>query len=579
MSTVFLCKTVMKKSQLKLFTQKLIISSLIAIFWLNPVLAQQDSINRVEIYKILNDVQLLRPHQPPRPLKKGDVLVPGDVIRTGAKSRVELLFNDGSLARIGAKSTFRLTPGLRRFQLPSNSSQFIVERGNVLITTPNGDIITPNGFLGEIITLNNGIAQPTDDAKDYYRAIEKEPNNAVPYVGLGWLLRKQKKLYEAIAAFQKAIQLNPKYTVAYVGLGSTLANQNKLDAAIAAFQKAIQIDPQYTIAHLSLGNALHRQRKLDAAIASFRQALKLPEDKNIQPTSAHTLAHNNLGYALQQQGKLTEAIVEFQLALKLDSEYATAQNNLKEAQRLLALKQNPQPSIIDDRQWVPSPQEEPLVGVLRSVVRIIATNSSPSTNYGAGWVIKRQGNKAWIVTNRHVVTDPEVTNRPSNKIELEFYSEPPPNKYIPRYTAKINKITDAQDSLDLAVLEVTNIPEDIKPLPTYTGRVSRTTPVRVIGHPSNGGLWTAVTGEVSNFLHQPRQIQINATLAEGNSGGPVIDQEKRVVGLMVQISNPGQTLQNATDTDQQALPPATGGFGFAYSMDVVLEKMRNWGIL
>ncbi|NEU74175.1 tetratricopeptide repeat protein [Hassallia byssoidea VB512170] len=420
----------------------------------------------------------------------------------------------------------------------------------------------------------------------YRKAIQLNPNYAKAYYNLGVALSDQNKLDSAIAAYRKALQLPEDtsitfasaHTLAYNGLGNALSDQKKLDSAIAAYRKAIQLNPNYAGAYYNLGTALSQQKKLDSAIAAYRKALQLPENNSGSPASVHTLAHNGLGLVLEQQGKLEEAIQEYQQAIKLDPKYATAQNNLKEAQRLLALRKSPPPPKVEsDRQWLPTPQDEPLVGVLRSVVRVIA--QIPTGNsVGAGWVVKREGNKAWIVTNRHVVTDFERSGRQSEKIELEFYSEPPKGKFKPRYAAKIVNITDTTNPLDLALLEVTGIPDDIKHLPIASGRVPRTTQVRVIGHPSNGADWTVVSGEVSNFLSQDQKLQIQATLAQGNSGGPVIDPQKQVVvGLMTQISDPSQNFKEPVSTNQPQIS-ATGGFGFAYSMDIVVEQLRSWGI-
>jgi len=367
----------------------------------------------------------------------------------------------------------------------------------------------------------------------YRQAIQLDPKYAKAYNGLGNALSDQGKLEEAIAAYRQAIQLNPTLAPAYNNLGLALYYQGKQEEAIAAYRQAIQLDPTLAPAYNNLGLALYDQGKLEEAIAACRQALALPEDKSTAITTAHTLAHNNLGRLLQQQDKLEAAIAEFEQAVAIDPKFVTAQNNLKEAQRLLSLRLNPPLPVVDDRKWLPKPEDEPLVGVLRSVVRIVAEIPTGS-NIGAGWVLKREGNTAWIVTNRHVVSDVKGAGKPSKKIELEFYSEPPPGQFPPRYPAKILQITAPGDSLDLALLEVTGIPDDIQPLPVHIGKVGRTTTVRVIGHPSNGGDWSAVPGEVSNVLPQEQKLQIVATLAEGNSGGPVINDQKQVVGLMVQ---------------------------------------------
>ncbi|MGJ5634447.1 COP23 domain-containing protein [Nostoc sp. CALU 1950] len=531
---------------------------------------------------------------------------------------------------------------------------------------------------------------------------------------------------QAEAIWRRVLQIEPENVAAYLELGKALYLQRKLDEAISAYRKAIQLDPRYAYTYNGLGYVLGTQGKLDEAIANYQQALSLPEDKSVIP-SVHSYAHNGLGYTLQQQGKLKEAIEEFKLAISLEPNYVIAQNNLKEAQRLLALQinqlkypesakfvcamRNGRPTImvltsrgkvpfitwsnndfsssnytpqqrcqhisarfeqyyqngtlnyltagkinslpvvcvvahlgdgckgilftlkpgsnpelvlrqlldysrqtsglpihlsgpdstsvtqttqgtyfdlnvyrkklnliVDDRKWLPSPQQEPLVGVLRSVVRIVAEIPT-GNNIGAGWVVKREGNTAWILTNRHVVTDAQGTKRPSEKIELEFFSNPPSGKFLPRYRARIMQITDANDPIDLALLEVTGIPEDIQPLPMYSGSVRRTTEVIVIGHPSNGADWTTEFGRISNVISQENKLQITATLAEGNSGGPVIDKEKQqVVGIVVQINDPNQQRQDAVRSQAEPLTPATGGFGFAYYMDVVIEKLRKWGI-
>ncbi|OUL35186.1 hypothetical protein BV372_11700 [Nostoc sp. T09] len=410
------------------------------------------------------------------------------------------------------------------------------------------------------------------------KVIQLNPKNANAYLVMGAALYEHKKLEVAIAAYEKAIQLNPKDTNTYAFFGAILYGQKKPEEAIAAMQKLIQLNPNGSVAYAFLGIMLHQQKKVELAIANYRQALNLPNYKFGTYPTAHTFAHNGLGVAFQQQGKLKEAIAEFKQAIALGPNYVTAQNNLKEAERLLALRRNPPLAIVDDRQWLPSPKDEPLVGVLRSVVRIVAEIPT-GNNIGAGWVVKREGNTAWILTNRHVITDAQRTKRPSEKIELEFYSQPPRGKFLPRYKAKILQITNTNDSIDLALLEVTDIPEDIQPLPMYSGSVRRTTEVIVIGHPSNGADWTTESGKISNVISQENKLQITATLAEGNSGGPIIDKEKQqVIGIVVQINDSNQQLQDATKILIASQTPATGGFGFAYDMNVVIEKLRKWGI-
>ena len=350
----------------------------------------------------------------------------------------------------------------------------------------------------------------------------------------------------------------------------------KLEEAITYYQKAIQLDPKYTNAYNGLGAALDRQGKLEEAITYYRIVLSLPDDKK-PPASAHTLAHNNLGYALQKQGKLEEAIAEYQKSIALNRNYVPAQNNLKEAQRLLA-QQSPQyvPPPASDLASVPSVQEEPLRDELRATVLIIA-NDIPGTQApikGTGWVVKREGNTVWVVTNRHVIADDKGKTSP--KIEIEFFSDIEENRRA-RFAATVEQISN-DPNLDLAVLKITGIPDDIRPLKMGKGRVSRNTKIIVIGHPINVKPWTSSSGEVGYY--DPNQLTISATVATGNSGGPVINETtKEVIGLMVQVA--GENISTNRNTPTPPPPEQiirTAGFALAYPIDLVHQQLIKWGI-
>jgi hypothetical protein len=121
---------------------KIIVGTLLSASWITPAFAQQDLLTRAEVYKLINQVQLLLNGKPPRRAVKKDVLVPLDELQTRTKSRAELLFNEGSLARIGSSATFRFKPGLRRFDLRGGvlkaETIFELRNGTALIMTPSG---------------------------------------------------------------------------------------------------------------------------------------------------------------------------------------------------------------------------------------------------------------------------------------------------------------------------------------------------------------------------------------------------------------------------------------------------------
>ncbi|OCR01358.1 hypothetical protein BCD67_23170 [Oscillatoriales cyanobacterium USR001] len=312
--------------------------------------------------------------------------------------------------------------------------------------------------------------------------------------------------------------------------------------------------------------------KFDEAIVAFSQAIQ------INPKNAPS--HGYLAWTLQQQGKLDRAIEVYKMASALP-ENKSDNFFIKETKRLSSLWKNPQ--LLAKPERLPSLKDRSLVSLKRSVVRVLV-KSSAQWNRGTGWVVKRQGNKAWIVTNRQVATtrrnlpqiDPNElsiefssdSNKPQSdqKFEVEFYSEPYSGEFRKRLPAKIVKITDSSNKLDLALLEVNDIPRDIQPLARSSTSAALKTPIRIIGHPYTTDDWTVVTGEVINKTDQ--QLGLSAIAVLGNSGSPVLDLQNHVVGIVWSMQ----------PTQAQNQQPGISGYTLAFPIQSVTKQLKSWGI-
>jgi tetratricopeptide (TPR) repeat protein len=153
----------------------------------------------------------------------------------------------------------------------------------------------------------------------FRRAIQVTSRNWVAYNNLGYALRSQGQIDEAIANFHRALEIRGGY-VELTNLGDAYQAQGRYEEAARYSSAALAINPASAEAHLNLGVALAGLGRASEAEAQFRQAVRL------RPEDAH--AHNDLGIALSSQGRASEALEEFTTAVRLNPEYANAQFDL-----------------------------------------------------------------------------------------------------------------------------------------------------------------------------------------------------------------------------------------------------------
>jgi len=173
-----------------------------------------------------------------------------------------------------------------------------------------------------------------------------------------------------------------------------------------------------------------------------------------------------------------------------------------------------------------------------AVVFVFAADETGSGSSGTGSLLSADGS---VLTNAHVITDPD-TKRPYSRI-FAFLR---PDKVTGdqrqdlrhRYTASVLAFDAA---LDLALLRL----EGARGAPFIQladpDKVEIGQPVVAIGHPGGGGLWTLTAGTVSARRAQlggvsgRKGFQTDASLNPGNSGGPLLDLEGRMIGVNTSI--------------------------------------------
>jgi serine protease Do len=169
----------------------------------------------------------------------------------------------------------------------------------------------------------------------------------------------------------------------------------------------------------------------------------------------------------------------------------------------------------------------------RSVVLVYGMNNGAQTwSKGTGSFIKH----GYVLTNAHVILDHD--GKPLDV--LAVYLKP---KEVESDLSK--NLTDRREAvlvkynraLDLALLEIKDAPE-VPPIQLGdSSAVEIGDPVLAIGHPESGGLWSLTSGKIGSILMNFEKIegkdvfQSEASINRGNSGGPLLDYDGRLIGI------------------------------------------------
>ncbi len=182
--------------------------------------------------------------------------------------------------------------------------------------------------------------------------------------------------------------------------------------------------------------------------------------------------------------------------------------------------------------------------VAPSVVQVIATGAGPEPSSGAGVIVD---DMADILTSLHIVRD-------ATTVTVRFYDG----------TESRAEVTATLADKDIAVLRPANVPANLVPATLGDpGRLAIGAPAFVIGHPFGltGSLSAGVVSGLDRSMSAPGLaapltglIQFDAAVNPGNSGGPLVDSNGEVVGIVTGLVNPaGQKVFS--------------GIGFAVTID------------
>ncbi len=183
-----------------------------------------------------------------------------------------------------------------------------------------------------------------------------------------------------------------------------------------------------------------------------------------------------------------------------------------------------------------------LTEIRHGVAKIVVT--APAAKTGAGIVVRRDAEAAYIVTAAHVVSGADA-------VTVQFLDADKP------WPAEVRDVEYENVAQGLALLRVVGaVPTDVRALALTDVTVSGGEQVNVVGHQASTGDWGVLAGIVSG--RKGREMVIQVPVKEQTSGGPLIFGGN-VIGL-VQRNDP------------------VGDFGYAVTSRALREYVEGLGV-
>jgi len=202
--------------------------------------------------------------------------------------------------------------------------------------------------------------------------------------------------------------------------------------------------------------------------------------------------------------------------------------------------------------WAATPQE--IYQKAGPAVVFILTPGSPKTNQiGTGSIIRHDG---LVLTNAHILAEPDASRLKDN---IKVYLKP--RRVSGNHKKDLNRRHRGQllaydIALDLALIQIEKFDRSLAWIEfADSERVVVGDQVYAIGHPEQGGLWTLTSGVISAYRQDHGGVpgknlfQTDASINRGNSGGPLLDENGKMVGINALIARKAEDGLTITDVN------------------------------
>lgn len=149
----------------------------------------------------------------------------------------------------------------------------------------------------QIASIYIAIGRAADAEKTLRWSVQKNPRSAAAYNALGFALKVQGRIPDAIACHQRAVTIDPKFVDGWLHYGLTLGLIGRNFQALPHYERALALDPSCAAARFGRAQSLDKVYRMEEAIAEYEAFLRM------QPQ--HLEAMSNRLFVLQNSDALS----------------------------------------------------------------------------------------------------------------------------------------------------------------------------------------------------------------------------------------------------------------------------------
>ncbi len=148
------------------------------------------------------------------------------------------------------------------------------------------------------------------------QAVERAPDQPMPWVAQGKLLLLENKPHEAEQAADRAIEQAPDFDRGHTVLGEALIDEGRLEEGLTEIRRGVAVGKGYLRARLVLADRLQDASRYDEAATELIEVLKFDPD--------HPTANQNLGSIYLRSGRSSDALPLFRKVFEVTRDARSA---------------------------------------------------------------------------------------------------------------------------------------------------------------------------------------------------------------------------------------------------------------